>query len=343
MDNKMNFNSMSTKKNSWIKLRKLIEYFYIFLIILIIPNCFTNQNRNQVILRLNPTYNTRSEDLVIANSSETRKFYIEKSHSEIEMKIPKEIIVNLTDIIDGNVSKDLIELNHFALMSALVYPDNTLEESEKKLDDWSEDVKIRTKVKSGSWYQYKTGGLAFQVWKNEKKKIAAIVFRGSQKEWGDWISNFRWFLLPRFNPFIYDQYDQVRDLISELITEISNNYSIVTVGHSLGGGLAQYAAYSGKTIKRVYAFDPSPVTGYYSVEEEIKKISIKELQIYRIYEKGEILSYIRLPMKYPFTFSSVDPEIFEVRHDFLSGGFLEQHDISSFAKELNIEYKKRAK
>ena len=41
---------------------------------------------------------------------------------------------------------------------------------------------------------------------------------------------------------------------------------ITAVGHSLGGGLAQLAAYSDPRIRRVYAFDPSMVTGYYSVD-----------------------------------------------------------------------------
>jgi hypothetical protein len=48
-------------------------------------------------------------------------------------------------------------------------------------------------------------------------------------------------------------------------------------GHSLRGGLAQQLAYAQRSVKdlpritMVYAFDPSPVTGFYSVDETLRE------------------------------------------------------------------------
>jgi pimeloyl-ACP methyl ester carboxylesterase len=74
--------------------------------------------------------------------------------------------------------------------------------------------------------------------------------------------------------------------------------AIVSTGHSLGGGLAQQFAYSlpldsVKHVKQVYAFDPSPVTGFYSVQKRLRDENKKDLLIDRIYERGEILAIVR--------------------------------------------------
>ena len=62
---------------------------------------------------------------------------------------------------------------------------------------------------------------------------------------------------------VYDQYDQVRDHIGDFVAHIEHDgcfrpgaTQITAVGHSLGGGLAQLAAYADPKIRRVYAFDP---------------------------------------------------------------------------------------
>ena len=77
---------------------------------------------------------------------------------------------------------------------------------------------------------------------------AVIAFRGTDKDdLGDWISNFRWLyrLVPKF-----DQYAQVQTHITNIVRQIKKHgcsgpgTQIVTAGHSLGGGLAQQAAYA---------------------------------------------------------------------------------------------------
>jgi hypothetical protein len=65
----------------------------------------------------------------------------------------------------------------------------------------------------------------------------------------------------------FDEYDQVgaeiRDVINKIYASGCRPPRIIVTDHSLGGGLAQHAAYGDKRITYVYAFDPSPVTGYF--------------------------------------------------------------------------------
>ena len=166
-------------------------------------------------------------------------------------------------------------------------------------------------------------GLYMEVWeKPVSPPIVAVIFRGTEFfSWRDWMSNFRWFSwLLRFLPTYSDQYtvvakDTGKEVLENLRTRIENgrdhykDVRIITTGHSLGGGLAQHLAYSlpeislsdGTLLPRVlnvYAFDPSPVTGWYSVKSDLRTVNAKGLKIDRIFEHGEILSYIRLLMSY---------------------------------------------
>src|SRR5215470_12752944 len=115
------------------------------------------------------------------------------------------------------------------------------------------------------------GGLEFHIWRRVDNgcREVAIAFRGTDRnDLGDWQSNFRWLhrLAPRF-----DQYDQVRENIGMIVRRIeaagcsSPSVRFVAVGHSLGGGLAEQVGYAHPKIRYVYAFDPSPVTGFFDV------------------------------------------------------------------------------
>jgi hypothetical protein len=169
---------------------------------------------------------------------------------------------------------------------------------------------------------------------------AFIIFRGTDDK-GDWFANMRWFT--RVIPLLSDEYEQLQRILPELASvvhqEYGDNATITAVGHSLGGGLAQMAAYGfpwgsqTSNIDTVYAFDPSPVTGFYSVAEGLRKRNSVGLRIYRIYEHGEVLAYIRLIMKSLYPVSDETPAITQARFNLLRGDVFEQHGMRSFACE----------
>ena len=180
-------------------------------------------------------------------------------------------------------------------------------------------------------------GLYLEVWEKEfsSPPVIAIIFRGTDASLMDWLTNLRWFWLI---PFFRDQYTIVaQDFGQELIDHLakkmrgtnSDNYTevkIIAAGHSLGGGLAQHFAYAlpgrilsdGSEVPRVsevYAFDPSPVTGWFSVKDKHQRmVNVSSLKIDRIFEHGEFLAYIRLLL----SFAIPPPEwVREVRYNFV--------------------------
>ncbi|MBO3273649.1 lipase family protein [Pseudomonas schmalbachii] len=166
--------------------------------------------------------------------------------------------------------------------------------------------------------QAETPSLFFSVWEHrtapgiEGISEVAIVFRGTQADqYQDWISNGRWFIPSWLRR--EDQYDITRDYVSKAFeAEIRNRIqqgklpptvSIVAIGHSLGGGLAQQLAYAlpqskvnPVRVQKVIAFNSSPVTGYRSTPNPPRKHNAEGLEIDRIFEHGEALAYIRLPI-----------------------------------------------
>ena len=185
------------------------------------------------------------------------------------------------------------------------------------------------------------GGLGVQIWarKGARCSEAVIAFRGTVGgDKGDWESNFHWIL--RVFP-IYDQYDQVRDHIDDFIGHIErdNCYrkdqtQITAVGHSLGGGLAQLAAYSDRHIRCVYAIDPSMVTGYYSVDPPHRDRNVQGLRMERIYEFGEILAYGRLIMLHYIPLSPCNPRVVSVRFRVFQGAPIALHSLTDLDNGL---------
>jgi pimeloyl-ACP methyl ester carboxylesterase len=187
--------------------------------------------------------------------------------------------------------------------------------------------------------------LFFEVWqKNDPGDIVAIVFRGTvPSKWKSWVADFRWFL-----PFHRDQYTVAAGKLAEEFAKhlaerlaaglLAQDVKVVSVGHSLGGGLAQQLAYalplldSVPRVSLVYAFDPSPVTGYFSVDAKLRDANKKSLAIYRIFEYGEILAYLRLLLSYIVPPSARAPAVSEIRYNFDSSGDLVQnHSITVLA------------
>jgi hypothetical protein len=185
-------------------------------------------------------------------------------------------------------------------------------------------------------------GLEFHIWRRMVKGHceAVIAFRGTDKgDLGDWISNFRWFyrVVPRF-----DQYAQVQTHITNIVREIKKHgcngpgTQIVTAGHSLGGGLAQQAAYADADgdIHYVYGFDPSPVTGFFDVSEYLREHSTEKLGVDRAFERGEILALPRMIIENIFPPTACRPRIRIVRFNLLSGLPVAQHSIQELTRKL---------
>jgi hypothetical protein len=192
-------------------------------------------------------------------------------------------------------------------------------------------------------------GLYVEVWEKTSsgKRTIAAIFKGTQsKSWRDWLSNLRWswYLVERFIPSYRDQYTVIaksfgNEFVEEFIRrryERSSNVSIIAGGHSLGGGLAQEFAYSlplhpdVPRVSHVCAFDPSPVTGWYSVDKDVRTRNALELTIDRVFEHGEILAYLRLLLSYLYPPSASKPSIREIRVNFVSSwNFLTNHGMRS--------------
>jgi len=184
------------------------------------------------------------------------------------------------------------------------------------------------------------GGLEFHVWRRMGSgcREVVIAFRGTDRnDLGDWQSNFRW--LHRLNPR-FDQYDQVRENIGNIIQRIEAagcngaHVQFVAAGHSLGGGLAEQVGYAHPKVKYVYAFDPSPVTGFFDVSALVRVEYNKGHGVDRAYEAGEILSLPRQVLEGIFPPSACDPRIRSVRFNLLTGSAVAQHNMVGLTQNL---------
>jgi hypothetical protein len=208
--------------------------------------------------------------------------------------------------------------------------------------------------------------LYVNVWerKTGDRTTVVVAFKGTNPEsLEDWNANLRW--VTRFFPGNYDQYDEVMDDFGPAFAKAYKAHVpgarddgrdvIYAAGHSLGGGLAQEFAYAlppsdsynprGEYVPRiskVYAFDPSPVTGYYSVPADIRTVNERGtpnekmgMEIGRILEKGEILSYLRYVVALVYFPSAEDPSIEGVRFNlFPSLSPITSHSIDELSCKL---------
>ena len=177
-------------------------------------------------------------------------------------------------------------------------------------------------------------GLFLEVWDHAEGEEVVIVFCGTD-EAKDWWSNGRF--LTRLLPLGWDQYPVVRTLIDGLVRRSLQRMphaKIVTTGHSLGGGLAQHAAYAHPGIQHVIAFDSSPLTGFRDLPKEVRIRNSRDVEIARVYEKGEILAYVRGFLRRYLPLSMKDPSITEARFDLTRGLTAKQHPMTALAGEL---------
>jgi hypothetical protein len=179
-------------------------------------------------------------------------------------------------------------------------------------------------------------GHEYHVWRRGRCGEAVIAFRGTDaNEIGDWLTNLRWFIA---SP-LFDQYDQVQKAVPDIIDKVNGEGCrprlIVATGHSLGGGLAQHAAYADKRIEYVYAFDPSPVTAFFGVPLPARSAATEHLGIDRVYEAGEFLSLPRYIVSGAFPSSQCRPRVRIVRFAVVkTPSIIERHRIAGLTAGL---------
>jgi hypothetical protein len=191
--------------------------------------------------------------------------------------------------------------------------------------------------------------LRVEIWSNLERKAVAVTFGGTVfTNITDWEANLRWFI-PRHQ----DEYTIVvttfgRDFVTDYLQRSNRpefsflrEADIFSTGHSLGGGLAQEFAYalpensSVPRVKKVFAFDPSPVTGFYSIGKKRRDHNTKNLAIDRIYERGEILAILRSLTSFFHAPSAMSPTIRQVRYDlFRTWNPIAGHSIAELACKL---------
>jgi Lipase (class 3) len=193
-------------------------------------------------------------------------------------------------------------------------------------------------------------GPTYQVWARTRAAArgacseVSIAFRGTVGlSGGDWFSN-----LSRFGSPYDDYYHQLQRNIDAIMRQIQSldcykragtKPQIVSTGHSLGAGLAQFVALAtksgGSRIVKVLAFDPSPVTGAHLVDKTLLTENAKRLVIDRIYESGEILSYARGAIQeYPQARSRCNPQVRTVEVKAARGSAIGLHGIELLATNL---------
>jgi len=189
--------------------------------------------------------------------------------------------------------------------------------------------------------------LRADVWErpnSDGSMTVSVIFGGTViTNLNDLLSNLRWFL-----PFHDDEYTATVRLFSPLFAAKLNEepyrtcvVKLVATGHSLGAGLAQQFAYSLQAepnvprVEEVYAFDPSPVTGYFRVAKGLRSYNCDGLKIDRIYERGEILAILRAFTSAIFPPSRLDPAICGARYMLMkSENPVKQHSIVRMAEGL---------
>jgi len=243
------------------------------------------------------------------------------SHSP-EIQAPSELSIRTdppTQVSAEQVTKQSQQFALMALFAKTVYRNDILDEKARteKACEYLEHPTHRDVLldmprdaDGGGWSRWTRSGSCFggdglyfetYVHRNNKEVIdeAVIAFRGTENTKSqivsDWGANLSGIL-----PVASNEYSLAKTLIGPIITALENipspadsskHVDIYLTGHSLGGGIAQYIAYSfDSSIKKTFTFDTSPVTHGTHLSDEEQKL---DPEIDRIYMDHEFLSFIR--------------------------------------------------
>ena len=138
---------------------------------------------------------------------------------------------NICLLPDVKLALDVID---YALLSEAVY-------KEKTVPNWELLNTATCPVKAMEcWKNIEETSFQVQVYLSlrGRKPTLAVAFRGTEiNEIGDWKADLENFFnrTPR-------QYEQAVEFVKQIVEKAGPNYDIVLTGHSLGGGLASYAA-----------------------------------------------------------------------------------------------------
>jgi len=197
--------------------------------------------------------------------------------------------------------------------------------------------------------------LRVEVWWHLQEKKVAVAFGGTVfTNIKDLRANLRWFL-----PHKDDEYtvivkvfgrafeQEYANKVKEAGWQQSEHIQLFSTGHSLGGGLAQEFAYSLPLndaiprVDKVYAIDPSPVTGFYSVDKTIREANVRQLHIDRIFERGEILAFLRSIVSLFVPPRRRSPTIRQIRYNlFPTWNPITGHSIAELVCKLAEQLKK---
>jgi hypothetical protein len=88
-------------------------------------------------------------------------------------------------------------------------------------------------------------------------------------------------------------------------------------------------------LTKVFSFDPSPVTGFYSVKQGLREYNAKNLAIDRIYERKEVLAILRSFMNFVIRPSIAEPVVRQIRYNlFTKWNIIYDHSIARLACKL---------
>jgi hypothetical protein len=273
--------------------------------------------------------------------------------NQVAIREPGEKILGAPQDIAPQARADLA----FALLSQAAYQAKS-DAKEAKAADWVDAADLLNEAGWMLWVDFPDAKLhekiskfhlRVEVWSNAQQNSVAVAFGGTVfTNIKDWEANLRWFLPDRNDEYTLVVKTFGRDFVTDYLQRASrpefaflNHADIFSTGHSLGGGLAQQFAYSlpesavVPRVSKVFAFDPSPVTGYYSVPKNLRDRNTQNLAIDRVYERGEILAYLRSFTNYLFPPSACSPAIRQVRYNlFYTFNPFAGHSIIEFACKL---------
>lgn len=254
----------------------------------------------------------------------------------------------------------------FALLSQAAYKHKPDAKQVKTGDAIDPDLELRKRGWTmwpdfggdGLHQQIRGVHLRAEVWWHVQDKKIAVAFGGTVfTNIKDWLANLRWFI-----PHHKDEYTVIvkgfgKAFEAEYMKrgkdagwQPGDRVHLYSTGHSLGGGLAQEFAYSlppnpkVPRVEKVYAIDPSPVTGFYSVEKNVRDVNVLELAIDRIFERGEILASLRSIVSLFVPPRRKAPTIRQIRYNLFHGGNpISRHSIGEFAFYLNQQLQQSPK